>query len=202
MRFYYKIFEILIKDHDTQLVEELHQGDVRAFDKLFEVYATKLYGFVLKFLKSESDAEDVVQTVFVKVWERRSTLQKEASFKSYLFTIAYNDVLKIFRSRSYQQAYHRELITQSDVHDHLNDRVDFQSVLTRVDELVEQLPERRKTIFIKSRKEGLSAKEIALELNISSSVVDNNISEALKFLRKHLKNETLAVILYFSLFFQ
>jgi RNA polymerase sigma-70 factor (family 1) len=192
--------EIDIKDRE--LVSSLRQGDAEAFNKLFQKYSNRIYGFSLRYLKSEPDAEELVQNVFIKIWENRKTLKKDASFKSYLFTIAYNDILKFFRSKSYHQAYVREAIAVANIEDNSAERIDYASVLGEVDKLIEQLPERRRIIFIKSRQEGKSSKEIAAELDISPGTVDNNISEALKFLRKNLKSELLALMLFFALYIQ
>ncbi|TKG95765.1 RNA polymerase sigma-70 factor [Puteibacter caeruleilacunae] len=187
---------------DSILIDKLLNGDLHAFDKLFEKYAKKLYSFSLKYLKNETEAEELVQEVFVKVWEKRNTLKKETSFKSYLFTIAYNDILKFFRSRSYHQAYVREAIAISDISDKSADGLYYNSVLEQVDKLIDQLPERKKSIFIKSRKEGKSSKQIAEELGISPGTVDNNISEALKFLKQNMNQDLLSFILFFWLFLQ
>ena len=142
----------------------------------------------------------MVQDVFVKVWENRKTLKKDASFKSYLYTIAYNDILKYFRSNSYHKAYVKEVAAISPEAVNLEERIDYASVLEEVDSLIDKLPERRRTIFIKSRKEGLSSKEIAGLLKLSPGTIDNNISEALKFIRQNLHAESLTVLLFFFLF--
>ena len=66
---------------DNGLVQLLQKGNVEAFDSLFEVYSQKLFGFALKYFKNEMDAEELVQEVFVKVWENRQKLKSELSFK-------------------------------------------------------------------------------------------------------------------------
>lgn len=185
---------------DNILIEKLLNGDLRAFDKLYGKYAKKLYGFSLKYLKNETEAEELVQEVFVKVWAKRDTLRKDTSFKSYLFTIAYNDILKFFRSKSYHKAYLKEAIAITDICDKSADGLYYNSVLEQVDKLIDEMPERRRSIFIKSRKEGKSAKEIAEELGISPGTVDNNISEALKFLKSNMSQDLLALFLFFCLF--
>ncbi len=187
---------------DRILIEELLNGNLKAFDLLFNKYAKRLYGFSIRYLKSASEAEELVQNVFFKVWENRNMLKKELSFKSYLFTIAYNDILKFFRSTSYHQAYLNEVVGLSELSNNTVESVEYASVLEEVDKLIEQLPDKRKSIFIKSRKEGKSSKEIAEELNMSAGSVDNNISEALKFLRDNLKYESLSGLLFFTLFIQ
>jgi len=87
--------------NDIELVEKLQKGDVEAFDLIYDKYSGKLYSFGLKYLRSNSEAEELVQSVFLKVWENYKNLKKESSFKSYLFTIAYNDICKLFRKRNY-----------------------------------------------------------------------------------------------------
>ena len=82
--------------NDRELIKLLQKGNVEAFDSLFEVYSSKLFGFAVKYFKNEADAEELVQEVFVKVWENRQTLKSELSFKSYLFTIALNQIRKYF----------------------------------------------------------------------------------------------------------
>jgi len=186
---------------DSILISRLLKNDIKAFDELFDKYSQKLYGFGLRYLKSESESEELVQVVFIKIWEKRNTLKKDASFRSYLFTIAYNQILKHFRTKAHHNSYLKEAMAISNIQDHSMDSVDYASILDEVDKLIDLLPEKRKQIFIQSRKDGLSSKQIAKNLKITVGTVDNNISEALKFLRSKLKNETLAITLFISLFF-
>ncbi len=187
---------------DYELVERLHGGNVEAFDLIYEKYSGKLYSFSLKYLRSTDEAEELVQSVFLKIWENRKHIDKELSFKSYLFTIAYNDICKLFRKRSYLQKFIGDTLYENrQSSSETEDKIDFQSVLNRVDQIVEKLPERQKIIFMKSRKEGKTTKEIASELGLSPGTIDNYISENLKFIRKWLCKEDLALLLYVSLFF-
>ena len=187
---------------DNELVERLQKGDVEAFDLVYDKYSHNLYAFGLKYLKSTDEAEELVQSVFLKLWENYKNLKKEASFKSYLFTIAYNDICKLFRKRNYQQKFidfttHENFQSSAEI----EEGIDYQSVLERVQQIVDKLPERQKTIFVKSRYEGKSTKEIAEEVGLSPGTVDNYISEALKFIRKRLPDESLPVLLFLALFF-
>jgi RNA polymerase sigma-70 factor (family 1) len=187
---------------DIELVERLQKGDIEAFDLIYEKYSGKLYAFGLKYLKSTDETEELVQSVFLKLWEHYKDLQKELSFKSYLFTIAYNDICKLFRKRKYLQKFiddsqyensHSSSKTENDI--------DYQSVLEQVNQIIEKLPERQKTIFLKSRMEGKSTKEIAEEVGLSAGTVDNYISESLKFIRAQVKKGNLSILLFLSLFF-
>jgi len=91
--------------NDQQLVQLLQKGNVAAFDSLFEVYSQRLFGFAFKYFKNETDAEELVQEVFVKVWENRQTLKSELSFRSYLFTIALNQIRKHFNKKATSLRY-------------------------------------------------------------------------------------------------
>jgi RNA polymerase sigma-70 factor (family 1) len=191
----------LIPD-DFELVERLQKGDVEAFDLIYEKYSVKLYNFGLKYLRSTAEAEELVQSVFLKLWENYRSLKKESSFKSYLFTIAYNDICKLFRKRNYRQKFIDDTLYESShSSSEAEDGIDYQSVLDQVQQIIDNLPERQKTIFLKSRQEGKSAKEIAEEVGLSPGTIDNYISEALKFIRSRLNKESLPVLLFFSLFF-
>jgi len=187
---------------DIELAERLQKGDVEAFDLIYEKYSGKLYAFGLKYLRSTDDAEELVQSVFLKLWENHKNLRKESSFKSYLFTIAYNDICKLFRKRNYEQTFINDtLYENSQSSSEVEESINYQSVMERVLQIVDKLPERQKNIFLKSRQEGKSTKEIAEEVNLSPGTVDNYISESLKFIRIHLHKENIPVLLFLSLFF-
>lgn len=187
--------------NNENLVEQLKKGDAEAFDTLFGEYGQKLFGFALKYLKSEAEAEELVQEVFVRVWENRKSLKSEYSFKSYLYTIALNQIRKFFNKQANALRYLTEVKNNDSLLDNNTvDSIDYASVLEHIDELIEKLPERKKLIFIKSRKEGKSSKEIAAELQITVGAVDNQISDAMKIIRETLKNENLSILLFLALF--
>ncbi len=187
------------KMEDQQLVLSLQKGNVAAFDSLFEVYSPKLYGFAFKYFRNEADAEELVQEVFVKVWENRQSLKTEHSFKSYLFTIALNQIRKYFNKKSVSLRYLESLQQEPEFSDY-SVTEDYESILQKLNSIIEQMPSRRKEIFIKSKLEGKSAKEVAAELNISPGTVDNQVSEALRFLRSQFKTESLGLLLFAVLF--
>ncbi len=188
---------------DNELIENLRKGDVEAFDLVYEKYAGKLYAFSLKYLKSVEETEELVQSVFLKLWENQAKLKKETSFKSYLFTIAYNEICNLFRRRKYQQKFIAQITSENqEASDSSEKQLDYQSVLQQIEQIVGKLPEKQRIVFIKSRMEDKSTKEIASELGFSPGTVDNYLSEALKFIRNNLKDSHLALLLFFSLFFK
>ena len=168
---------------------------------IYDRYSGKLYSFGLKYLRSTAEAEELVQSVFLKLWENHKHLNPDLSFKSYIFTITYNDICKFFRRKNYLQNFiNEELLQNTDSSLETEQNIEYQSLLSRVQQIVEKLPERQRIIFKKSREEGKTTKEIAKELNLSSGTIDNYISAALSFLRKQLKSEDLALVLYISMF--
>jgi len=187
--------------NDTELAKKLQTGDVEAFDLLYEKYSGKLYSFGLKYLRSAAEAEELVQSVFLKIWENHKRIDRKLSFKSFLFTIAYNDICKLFRKRNYLQNFICDtLYENSQSSSETEEGIEFQSVITRVQEIVNKLPERQRVIFSKSKLEGKPTKEIAEELKLSPGTVDNYISEALKFIRNRLCKEDFALLLFVSLY--
>jgi len=189
------------KRNDQSLVQLLQKGNVTAFDSLFEVYSPKLYGFALKYFKNESDTEELIQEVFVKVWENRQTLKSELSFKSYLFTIALNQIRKHFNKKATSLRYLESIQNEPEFSENqaiLED--DYESALKQINLIIDQMPPRRREIFMKSKLEGKSSKEIAAELNISAGTIDNQVSEALRFIRAKLNNQNLGLLLFAVLF--
>ena len=189
------------KHNDHSLVQLLQKGNVVAFDSLFEVYSSKLFCFALKYLKNVSDSEELVQEVFVQVWEHRQTLKSDLSFKSYLFTVTLNQIRKYFNKKAISLRYLESLGHDLELTD--NEKIqndDYESILRQVYLIIDQMPPRRREIFMKSKLEGKSSKEIAIELNISHGTVDNQVSEALRFIRSNLNNENLAYMLFAVLF--
>jgi len=183
---------------ERSLVNALRKGDIKAFDALFAKYSKKIYGFAFRYLKSEVDSEGVVQDVFLYIWNNRKNIKTDTSFSSYLFTISINLIKKVFRQEAYRSRFLAETtLTQFD--NSVDEQLEYASLLEEIDKLIDKLPERRRNIFIKSRKQGMSSKEIATELGISPGTVDNQISEALKFLRKKIDTELLIAIIFFSI---
>jgi RNA polymerase sigma-70 factor (family 1) len=202
--FYLTLEKTILKliPSDNELVERLKKGDVEAFDLTYKKYSVKLYAFGLKYLRSTAESEELVQSVFLKIWENHKNLKKELSFKSYLFTIAYNDICKLFRKRRYLQKFINDTVSENLISSfEIEEGLDYKSVLERVQQIIDKLPENQKTIFLKSREDHKTTIEIAAELSLSPGTVDNYISETLKFIRSRLNKDDLGLLLFFSLFF-
>ncbi|MEI6277194.1 MAG: RNA polymerase sigma-70 factor [Prolixibacteraceae bacterium] len=186
---------------ETELTEALQRGSVTAFERLFENYSQKLYRFSYSYLKSEAEAEDIVQEVFMKIWKNRSSLKTETSFQSYLFTIAFHAIQKSFNKKTKQQKFSLDLFEllapeTSTLEDHLN----FEKLLLKLNQMIELLPSRRKEIFLKRKKEGKSIQMIASEMGISEKTVENQITEAMHSLRKSFSEDKMTGKIFTLLF--
>jgi len=187
---------------DKELIRKLKKGDIEAFNRIFYAYSSKLYHFAYGYLKSKEDAEEMVQEIFSKIWDKRADIKEEYKFRSYLFSIAFNYIKKHFRSKALINKYTEFATTNNLESEQIEEDVNYASLKIRVDQLVDQMPEKRKAVFFKSRVEGKNSKEIAAEMNISPSTVENHLNQALRFLKLHLKDENLAGLLFFWLFIQ
>ena len=188
-----------INNNVPELVQLLSKGNLLAFNALYKMYSGMLYRFSYGYLKSEEEAEELIQEVFTRIWEKRSELKEELSFESFLFTIAFNIIKKHFRTKSYLSNYfNANIVNDQDMQ--TSHKISYNSLYQYIMELANQLPERRREIFMKSRFQELSVKEIAEEMKISHKTVENQLTEALKFIRINLNRENMPAILFFMLF--
>jgi RNA polymerase sigma-70 factor (family 1) len=186
---------------EQEMIALLQKGSVTAFEKLFKKYGQKLYRFSHTYLKSNAEAEDVVQEVFLKLWENRAGLRTGTSFQSYLFTIAFNAIQKNFNKKAVQDKFRVVLFENiAEQNSALEDQSDFEFLLRKLDLLIDQMPSRRKEIFLKRKKEGKSVGDIALEMDISKKTVENQITEAMNYLRKSFSEDKASGELFFLLF--
>jgi len=189
------------KNTDRQLVESLKKGDLFAFDQLFSKYSKKLYYFANGYLDSKEDAEGLVQEVFLIVWEKRKELKEHLSFNAFLYTVTFNAIRKYFRKKSREKKYLDKYLEDFDEnHNETVTDIEYNNLCELANKSIEKLPEKRKMIFRLSRHEGLTSEEIANRLHISKKTVENQIHQALKFLREQLGKETLLTILFYYLF--
>lgn len=172
------------------IVKNISQSDPDALKELWDALAPDVYKLVYSILRSEDDAKEVTQIVFIKVWEVRDTLKLDKKIKPFLFTIARNSSYDVLRNK------YKERVLLGHLQDGMDDisPADLDSDMMdkmkdKLRSLIEQLPEQRREIFISNRFEGLTYKQIAEKLNISENTVDTQMRRALKFIRQHLAEE-------------
>lgn len=186
----------------TELVARLKRGDVLAFDTIYELYSHKLYSFIFRILKNEAEAADIVQEVFVKIWESRDRLGDYTLLNSYLFTIAYNGSISLIRKRMSSSKYLTYLRNAAivPVAPDTVSELEFNELNSQVEKLVASLPERQRQVYLLNREEGLTYPEIAERLGISKNTVENHMVKALKFIRQNMDNSLFLNLLFISLF--
>jgi len=189
-------------DEDIKFVEALKNNDHEAFDSLFRKYAEKLYLFALSLTKEKFIAEEIVQIVFLKIWDKRLQISEHFCFKSFLFSVAYNETISWIRKENSEKRKIRTFFAITDQTTNETEiKIEFQNLETIANQLIESLPERRGKIFRLSREQGFSNKEIAEKLNISVKTVENQMTSALHTLREALEKTTIMGSLFYFLFF-
>jgi len=190
------------EDYDEKmLIQRLRMSDPVAFERLFSHYSIKLYQFSLSYLKSEADAEDIVEEVFFKIWNNREAIKTGMSFQSYLFTITLNFIKRSFNKRSRADLYKRELLKWSTGgDDQPESSIVYQDLLNKLDLLISRLPERRKQIFIERKINEKPVKQIAREMGITPKTVENQLTRTLNSLREELRKDSFDGLLFFHLF--
>lgn len=186
----------MIKDkkciNNSYFILQLKKGDHSSYETLFYLYFDKLHYFASNYIKNTEDAREIIQNVFYKLWEKRTSLKVDMNLNAYLFRMTQNQCLDYIKHlkvklvfKTFQEKARVDL-DESSLSDDPSQQLIEAELLQKVDEAIAQLPKACKEIFIKSRFEGLKYKEIAEELSISPKTVENQISKALSFLRKEL----------------
>ena len=172
------------------------------FDRVYELYSHKLFSFVFKILKNEDETEDIVQEVFIKIWESRDKLTDYKLLNSYIFTIAYNNSIDFIRKRINNSKYLEHLKNSSVIQlaPTSISEVEFNELNAHVKKLIANLPERQKEVYLLHRENGLTYPEIAEQLKISKNTVENHMAKALKYLRENIDNSLLINMLFIYLF--
>ena len=169
--------------------ETLTVGDITAFEMLFRTYYQPLCQYAFTFLRDKEDAEEIVQSTFLMVWEKRETLSIRTSVKPYLYAMVRNACLNVIKHQKIKQKHAGEEIALADrSHDAVAQTVASNELEHRINTAVEELPEQCRMVFKLSRFEELKYAEIAAQLNISIKTVENQMGKALKIMREQLKD--------------
>jgi RNA polymerase sigma-70 factor (ECF subfamily) len=183
--------------NEPELLERIARGDERAFAWLVEAYGASVYAHVLTYIKDATRAEEITQDIFLNVWNHRLELPSIQNFRGYLYILTRNRTISVLRERiiKYNEAEKDELQTN------LNPAglMEYRQLSDALRRGIDQLPARRKEIFLMSRFDGKTYDEIASHLDISKSAVNKNIVEALVFLRTFLRNEMVSLVSFFLL---
>lgn len=173
-------------NNDRKLVKGLRKGKEKAMHQLFSKYHSALYYHALDFVKDPQQAEDIVQEVFIKVWEKRAQLKPDLSFKAYLYCITKNLVINQLRRSGREIKAKAEISYQSmSFHNQAEDHVIYNDYETIAYQAMEKLPPKRKMVYAMHRLEGRKYDEIAAHMNISKNTVRDHVVKAEKSIKEY-----------------
>ncbi|HSV11816.1 MAG TPA: RNA polymerase sigma-70 factor [Hanamia sp.] len=179
--------------NENDLVTRLNDSDEDAFEQLYQLYSGRLFGYLIKLIKSELFAQELLQDTFIKLWNNREKINTDKSFRSYLFRIAENNVYDFFRKAARDKKLQAAIIKSACRHyQHVEE-----NLLTKENEQILQdainlLPPKRRQIFQLIKIEERSYDEVSTLLNISVSTINDHIVKATKSIREALKQYHIA----------
>jgi len=174
-------------------VEALCNGNHKAFEDIFIMYFQKVKTFIGGIIKSDADAEELAQDVFIKLWLNREQIDVNKSLNAYLYAIARNATFNYLKHQLVEQSYLSSYKPNEDV-DTPEEIYFAREIKLLIEMTVTQMPVQRRRIYILSRDKGISNEDIASQLNISKKTVENQLSLAFKEIRK-------VVSVFFLLYF-
>ena len=187
--------------NDDLLCDRLRKGDKKALDEIYSLYNRKIFCFALSYLKKEEDSWDIVQEAFIRLWDSRSKLKRGTRLEALIFTVTKNSILSLFRKHATEKKY-LEYLANSVISNSCGteELTDLGFLQEKYEQLIPMLPPKRRAVFVLSRMDGLSNKEIALAQGISEKTVENHLTKALAFFREHLGLIGFLGTLYYFLF--
>ncbi|MBE5320728.1 sigma-70 family RNA polymerase sigma factor [Pedobacter sp. MR2016-19] len=185
--------KIAITD-EKELLRKLRDGDESAFKEIYKCYAKRLVSKLIQILKSEEIAKDILQDIFMKIWEIRKTIDPELSFSALLYKMAANLSKNTFRRNIYDQLMRSEI--DPDVgYNPMDDADDASQTKALLNMALSKLTERQRKVYVMHKLEGRSYQEISDELKISASAINHHIQESNKRLRLVLRSKHLELLL-------
>lgn len=188
---------MLIKEEQL-LIRRLKEGDSKAFDCIYRLYAKRLYAYSLQYTKLPEDAEEIVQDVFVRLWNQRQNIRQEETLRTLLFIMAKHLLINAYRVRINQPAYEDYLnYVDSLSVDDTKDRLEYHDFLRQFRVFLATLPVTQQRVITLSRLHQCTNKEIAEQLSLSEQTVKNQLSLGMKSLKAALDKFLCLLILLF-----
>ena len=184
---------------DIDIIKGIREGKVSAFRDLYARYSNLIYRNILVRVKSSFDADDIFQDFFIQVWEKRETIEITSSVKNYLLVWLRNHILNSIKKEQIRDRYHE--ISQegvSEVDDYTWVRIVASDLDDQIKDLVRKFPPRLRDVYLLSREQHLSVKEIAERLSVSEQTVKNQLTDILKRLRKEINRKNFCLVLPYS----
>lgn len=172
---------------DNELLTKLRNGDQMAFAQVYNQYRSKMYVYACNLCKSEEIAEEIVQEVFIRIWQKREQINIELNFNAYVKKITLNHVLNHLKKIAREKTLQEEVFCYIEaIRNTTEDKLLEKELLKTYDEAIALLPAQKKIIYQLSRNEEMTHEQIAERLNISKNTVKNHMVEATKFIRSYV----------------
>jgi len=185
-----------LNSNDNMLVIRIRNDSKDAFKLLYDRYSKKLYYFSLRYLGDNEEAEELVQSVFINIWEHRGSLDETMSVKSYIYRSAVNYIYNYLKKEAIRAKFiETELQTGEFQSNQTYDQIFFHDLEKSINSIIETLPLQQQKIFRLSRFEGLSHEKIAENLDLSVRTVENQVYRALKIIKSKLKGDMFLLFL-------
>jgi RNA polymerase sigma-70 factor, ECF subfamily len=182
---------------EKEVLQTIQSGNESAFEMIFKAYYQPLCRYAYSFLEDKEEAEEVVQSAFITVWEKRKSLDIQTSLKSYLYRMVRNSCLNVIKHEKVKQQHVAHELAVTEVsYESVSQKVYATELEIKISEAMKALPEQCRLVFQLSRFEELKYQEIADQLKISVKTVENHMGKALKIMREQLK-EYLPLFLLF-----
>jgi len=191
----------IISPHDErELLSLLKQGNEQAFEKIYKVYSSRLFGNVFKMVKSETTTQEILQDVFIKIWSNRASIDLDKSFRSYLFRIAENKVYDFFRKASRDKKIQAQLFaTATEGYEHIEEMIYRKENALLLQKAIGSLSPQRQQIFRLIKLDNKSYDEVSRLLGISVSTISDHIVKANKAIREFIFTHNDMTIILFCL---
>lgn len=178
-----------MSESDHILLHNISKNDYQSFERLYEKYWEKLYDYVIRRINSHEVSQEIVQEVFVSLWEKRNTIQINTSVASYLFAAAKYQMLNYIKACAVREKYAENFraFSASRFDNSTEESMALSELQGQILQGMSTLPEKCKEVFLLKRVQHLSTHEIASQLNISPKTVENHMTRALKILRVSLQ---------------
>lgn len=174
------------EENDHELLQLLSRGSEYAFAVIFDRYRRRVYNTALLFLKNSEAAEEVVQEVFLRLWQKRQELPSINYLNSFIRTIAYNLMVDQFRKTLLEKDYRKQLGLHPAIVDDTDYRVRDDESVRLLKSAIATLPQRQREVYELARLKGYSQEEIAARLSISRNTVKVHMTAALQSIRTYL----------------
>lgn len=185
---------------EAELLNALQMGDERAMESLFRESYQRLCNYANTILNDIDESEEVVQQVFVQLWEKREKMEISTSVQSYLFKSVRNTCLNKIKHAKVRQIYAEEVTALAQQSEPATETTFHNELQSQIQAAIESLPEQCRLVFKLSRFEELKYSEIAEELGISVKTVENHMGKALRIMKEKLKDYLVVWLLFVSLY--